>query len=244
MFCQSNFSLLLSNTDRNGGGIGSFWPCRPNTDDYFESLPYPPAATVGLTGLAQSGKAIPASDIGLDRNGEFKSFELHTTVYDRKSTTSDKSCSFSVQCFLDASPRWKNTRLPSGHIQVSGRIAGYSGGNSTTGPGHFKLAILFDNAAFVGETVRSTSGSLATTGGPSSNPTAPKKRGREAWAKKATPQKGPIESLRTAMLGTGCKSMEFYHRLMISYRLLQYSICFSCRIVDARKAREGWTTEL
>ena len=153
------FFIILSYTEWNGGDIGSFWPCKPNTDDYFESLPYPPPATIGLTGLAQNGKAIRASDIGLHRNGEFKSFELHTTVYDRKSTTSDKSCSFSVQCFLDASPRWKSTRLPSGYIQVSGRIAGFC---NTIEPGH--LAILVDNLAFLGKMIRTTSkGSSATT---------------------------------------------------------------------------------
>ena len=75
------FFIILSYTEWNGGDIDSFWPCKPNTDDYFESLPYPPPpATIGLTGLAQNGKEIWASDIGLHRNGEFKSFELHNCL--------------------------------------------------------------------------------------------------------------------------------------------------------------------
>ena len=184
------FFIILSYTEWNGGDIVSFWPCKPNTDDYFESLPYPPPVTIGLTGLAQNGKAIRASDIGLHRNGKFKSFELHTTVYDRKSTTSDKSksCSFSVQCFLDASSRCKNSRLPSWYIQVSGRIAGFC---NIIKPRH--LPTLVDNLAFVGEIIRTASnGSSATTICSLSNPTTPKKRGRETWAKKASPRKGGL----------------------------------------------------
>ena len=135
--------FILSHTDWNVD-ISNFWPCRPTPMIILSPYLILLLRLLALRGSLAVGARYRHPILSQILEMASSSLLNCTQLFPIKSPTSDKSCSSSVQCFLDTSPQWKNTHMPSGYVQVSSRIAGFC---NTFEPG--RLAILVDNVKFL-----------------------------------------------------------------------------------------------